>query len=71
MREQIRLNVPLEYVEDAVAETHYLSEPIEIDDVAFDRMSRMLVVNVDVESADAIKLPWIETDYEDVAGVPV
>lgn len=71
MREQIQLNVPLEYVEVLVAESHYLSDPIEIDDVSFDRMSRMLVVDVDVESSDAIKLPWIESDYEDVTGVPV
>lgn len=71
MREQIRLNVPLEYVEEVVAETHYLSEPIEIDNVRLDRMSRTMVVDVDVEAEDAIKLPWIESDYEDVVGAPV
>lgn len=65
---RMKLNVPLEFVESWVAEEHLFDEPISIENIEFDDLSRIAVVTVDVDDAEAYKLPWIETD---VCGVPV
>jgi hypothetical protein len=67
-----QMNVPLEFVEDKLAEFHDLECPILIENIEFDGLSSTVVVTAEIGSEDATKLPWIETDYEDeIDGVPV
>ena len=67
-----QLNVPLEYVEDEIIRSHLLDGQLDIEGVEFDGLSGVMVITVEVDSEDATKIPWIESDYEDdIDGVPV
>jgi hypothetical protein len=67
-----QMNVPLEFVEDKLAEFHSLESPILIENIEFDGLSSTVVVTAEIGPEDATKLPWIETSYEDeIDGVPV
>ena len=65
-----KLSVPLEFVEQLIADECRLDGPLVIENVMFDEDSLIAVMMADFDASDATKLPWIDSDPE-VFGVPV